>query len=460
MSNHVGRFALIAFLLAGYATPTTAATVRVYHVEPLPFLPGGSYMIPIAINANGDVAGSGIAADGRIHAYRWSATSGLEDLGRYGVSSMAWGMNDNGDVVGTSWDADFPHPFIAPRGGVVTDLMARYPQILQINDISNDGRMTGFTWQWHAFRTQPDGTFQELTSNFSFGARINSSGQVAGVIWGDAAMTEPRHAFRYTESDGLVDLGTLHGGWSGATAINSSAVVAGWSGGGPENVPTRAFRLKPGEPMQDLGVLPWGFMGGAPAAYAINAAGDVVGATDGWLSWTPFLYTDADGMIDLRFHVTTADRLTVSIDSACGINSSGQIVASGAIGYGYGTARLTPFEREFGGPVASPTVDNPVLSPPDNRMVMVSVDPHVTDEFDPEPVCRITHVVNSEGPAEGPDPDVSIDYFLSVQLRATRLGSGPGRTYTLELSCSDKLGVTSVTDVVVTVPHDRGQSQP
>ena len=90
-------------------------------------------------------------------------------------------------------------------------------------------------------------------------------------------------------------------------------------------------------------------------------------------------------------------------------------------------------------------------------MVMVSVDPHVTDEFDPEPVCRITQVVNSERPASGPDPDVSIDYFLGVQLRATRLGSGSGRIYTLKLSCSDKLGATSTTDVVVTVPHDNGQ---
>jgi hypothetical protein len=84
----------------------------------------------------------------------------------------------------------------------------------------------------------------------------------------------------------------------------------------------------------------------------------------------------------------------------------------------------------------------------------VSVDPHVTDEYDPEPLCRISRVINSEGPASGPDPDVSIDYGLSVQLRATRLGTGPGRSYTIVLSCSDRLGVTSETNIVVAVPHD------
>ena len=87
-------------------------------------------------------------------------------------------------------------------------------------------------------------------------------------------------------------------------------------------------------------------------------------------------------------------------------------------------------------------------------MVIVRVDPRVTGEYDPEPICRITRVVNSEGPAAGADPDVLIDYALSVQLRATRLGSGQGRTYTIVLGCHDRLGVSSTSTVVVTVPHD------
>lgn len=453
-SHRLAAFACCGFLFVGTVTPVCADTVRVYRVESLGFLPGSSYLVGIATNASGDVAGYTIAGDGMLHAFRWTAATGLEDLGTNGVASMASAMNDRGDVVGTYWDgAGFGHPFIAPRGGVMTDLSQRFPEVSQINGISNDGRLTGSTWQSHAFRTQPDGTLQELTSNFSFGASINDRGEVAGVVWRDGSMTEPRRAFRYSDAAVLTDLGTLNGGWSGGNAINRDGTVVGFSGS-TDTTPTRAFRAMRGLPMQDLGVLPWGFLGGAVAAGAINDAGDVVGTADGWLSWTPFLFTDASGIIDLRFRITTADRMMFSINAGSAINNAGQIIASGDTSSGYGTVRLTPIEREFGGPVASPRVDVPVLSPPDNRMVIVRVDPHVTDEYDPEPACRISRVVSSEGPASGPDRDVIIDYALSVQLRATRLGSAAGRTYTIMLSCSDRLGVTSTSSVTVAVPHD------
>jgi hypothetical protein len=38
-------------------------------------------------------------------------------------------------------------------------------------------------------------------------------------------------AFRYSDGTGLVDLGTLSGGGSGATSINEAGVIVGWSGG-------------------------------------------------------------------------------------------------------------------------------------------------------------------------------------------------------------------------------------
>jgi probable HAF family extracellular repeat protein len=341
----------------------------------------------------------------------------------------------------------------------MVDLSVRYPDIEWVYGISNDGRLTGFTWAWHAFRTQPDGRFEELTSNFSFGAGINDSGDVVGVVWRDGAQTEPRQAFRYSDADGFVDLGTVAGGWSGGRAINRNGAVVGFSGG-TAGVPVRPFRAKPGLPIEDLGALPWGFLGAAAGgdAYALNDNGDVVGIADGWLSWTPFVYTDATGMIDLKFRITMAEQLKYSMGDASGINNAEQIMVHygtfDGTTFGLGTARLTPYEREFNGPVARPTIDTSVLTPPDNRMVMVSVDPRVSDEYDPEPLCRISRVINSEGPASGPDPDVSIDYGLSVQLRATRLGTGPGRSYTIVLSCSDRLGVTSETNIVVAVPHD------
>lgn len=457
------RCVLIALCLSVVVTVTasvSAATVRVYQIEDLGFFPGNGYLVGYAINVHGDVAGSFLAADGMMHAFRWTAAAGLEDLGTNGgFASLAFAMNDAGDVVGTYWDRNWgSHPFIASPGRGMTDVGLRYPEIQRLNGVTNDLRLVGYTWGWHAFRTLRDGTLQELTSMLSIANGINENGDVTGAIWPDGSLAGPSQAFRYADATGLVALGTIAGGSSGGRAINMDGVVAGFSGV-TTTIPTRAFRAKPGMAMEDLGVLPRGFLasaGNAVDAYALNDRGDVVGIADGWFTWTPFLYTDAMGIVDLKFHITLQQQLAYLMEDASGINHVGQIIVhySNFDGSKFGTARLTPFDREFGGPVAAPTVDTPVLRPPDNRMVWVSVDPHVTDEYDAEPLCRVTRVINSEQPATGPDPDVSIDYGLSVQLRATRRGSGPGRTYTIVLSCSDRLGVTSETNIVVNVPHD------
>ena len=91
-------------------------------------------------------------------------------------------------------------------------------------------------------------------------------------------------------------------------------------------------------------------------------------------------------------------------------------------------------------------------------MVSVFVDPHVTDIYDPQPVCQITSVRNSEYSSDAPDPDVQVQ-GLSVNLRATRLGSGSGRTYTIDVTCANYLGQTSTSSAVVTVPHDSSKDK-
>ena len=338
-------------------------------------------------------------------------------------------------------------------------MTALYPEMLEINSITNDGQLTGMSRSGHVFKAQLGGAFQEFGTLFSFGAGINDAGEVGGVGWHDLERTLPRTAFRYSEAAGYVELGTLRGGISGARAINRNGVTVGFSGG-TEGVPVRAFRARPGLPMEDLGVLPGGFLGGESDAYAMNDLGGVVGIADGRFGYSPFLYTDAHGMIDLRDRITTGERLVFSMDVAEAINNAGQIVAGYNSPTGaYGTVRLTPVLREFGGPVAAPTVEPSELRPVNNRMVPISVDPHVTDEYDPEAACRIVRVVNSQAaPHAGPDRDVEITGALSVNLRASRSGPGDGRTYTIKLGCTDALGVTSRSDVIVTVGHDHGSN--
>jgi probable HAF family extracellular repeat protein len=443
-----------AVLIALLQPSLSAKPVRVYQVHDLGFVAAGTYLVGNAINANGEVAGWAVGADGRSRAFRWTPTGGLDDLGASAwQGSEATTINDNGDVAGEYWDQDGgQHPFIARRGQPVVDLTALYPEILAIFSMNNAGQLTGYTRSGNAFKTEPGGALRELSTSSALGASINEAGEVAGYWW-----PLPKTAFRYSDAAGLVDLGTLDGGGSVAWAINEAGVIAGASG--ITGIPAaHAFRAKPGLPLEDLGVLQGGVPGGTSVAYAINDRGSIVGQADNRSGYTAFLHTDAHGMIDLRDRITVAERAAFPIDSATSINNAGQILAGYNSPFGegaYGTVLLTPVWREFDGPIAAPTAEPSSLRPADNRMVSVSVDPHATDEYDPEPACRIVSVVNSQW-RSGPDRDVEITGPLTVDLRASRRGAGESRAYTITVGCTDSFGLTASSDVVVAVPHAHG----
>jgi probable HAF family extracellular repeat protein len=61
-------------------------------------VPGGRFSSPSGINDLGQVAGSSDATDGRSHAVRWTESGDLQDLGTLpgGASSGASGINDRG----------------------------------------------------------------------------------------------------------------------------------------------------------------------------------------------------------------------------------------------------------------------------------------------------------------------------------------------------------------------------
>jgi hypothetical protein len=92
-----------------------------------------------------------------------------------------------------------------------------------------------------------------------------------------------------------------------------------------------------------------------------------------------------------------------------------------------------------------------VLWPPNHKMVTVQVSANVADSCSAS-ACSIKSVVSSE-PDPG-DPDWQIVDQDTVLLRAERLGSGPGRTYTVSTSCQDAAGNANIGTVTVQVPHD------
>ena len=100
-----------------------------------------------------------------------------------------------------------------------------------------------------------------------------------------------------------------------------------------------------------------------------------------------------------------------------------------------------------------------VLSPPNHKMVPVTISVTVTDNCDGAVLqsCTIISVSSNEpisGTGEGDTaPDWEITGNLTLRLRAERAGSGTGRTYTMTVQCTDNAGNRASRSTTVTVPH-------
>lgn len=312
-------------LLTASATALCALTVlsaRIhasppqYTVTVLGNLPGGPGSAAYGINDSGQVAGSSNTAATQFgssipHAVVWNGTTPT-DIGGFfgGRRSFAYGISDSGGAVGYSIVSNNPSVYDAFRIG------PGYSGSL--------GRIDG------------SGGSSAGSINMAYG--INDSGQVAGFAStpGQAAL----HAVRWTGGT-PTDLGTLGGTSSEGTGINASGQVVGssqitgnsayravvWNGTTPTSLGTlggttssrgsginasgqvAGWSNYPGGAAYNYHAVVWngttptdlGTLGGdSSKAMSINDSGDVVGmsATTGNTSNHPFLYTDGT-MYDL-----------------------------------------------------------------------------------------------------------------------------------------------------------------
>jgi probable HAF family extracellular repeat protein len=252
---------------------------------------GGPTANAVGLNDAGQVAGYADTAAGTTHAFRWSARTGMTDLGviRGGPNSQATAISRAGQVVGES------------------DIGSQLEPV-------------------HAFLWTAAAGMQDLGSPFgdnlslSFAIGINDAGTVAG----DAELGAPsydNHAFVWTQAGGMRDLGTLPGGATSYTvAIDTAGDVTGWA-----DVPAggnHVFLWSRQHGMQDLGTA------GGTESYpiAMSANGQIAGVIDlanGYqhaMSWTR-----ARGMIDLG-------TLGGSGSRALGVNTLGQVVGLASTG--------------------------------------------------------------------------------------------------------------------------------
>ena len=105
-------------------------------------------------------------------------------------------------------------------------------------------------------------------------------------------------------------------------------------------------------------------------------------------------------------------------------------------------------------------VSKVMLWPPNHKMVNVTVNYQVTDNCDSAPVSTLTVTSSETEDALGSGktkPDWIVVDAHHVKLRAERSGKGVGRVYTITITATDKSGNSTLQDVTVVVPHDRGQ---
>jgi len=193
---------------------------------------GGSSSIATAINQSGQVVGYSTTSTNFTHAFLWTSTTGMQDLGSFlgdNRSSSAFGINDQGVVVGNSLTQDGAAIATLWRAGKILSLGPGSAQ-----GINNLGQVVG---EFSTLETPPQafiwtakGGMQLLPmlpgAVSSYGESINKSGAIAG--WSKTSDGFDQ-AFYWTSSGGTQNIGNLGGQYAVAFAINDSGQVAGSS---------------------------------------------------------------------------------------------------------------------------------------------------------------------------------------------------------------------------------------
>ena len=292
--------------------------------------------------------------------YAFLASHGkMKSLGALpGGYSFATGINNQGDVVGTTTTKDglITSVFLYIHGKMrIIGLATDFPWNFSINNrrqIIGLSTSAGDAELWSRGRLTDLGSLRGLGS---VALGNNDRGTVVGYsdITPEVAspppvptpghpvppievLTATQHPFVYRNGH-MTDLATLGGTSASATAINDRGTIVGWSDTTGDQ--ERAFMYRKGK-MTDLGSL-----GGIRSeATAVNNHGEVVGWSfvAGNYEIDPFLYSDGK-MVDLNTLVPANSGITLS--DAVAINNKGQIAATGIINGQDVALLMTPVKK-------------------------------------------------------------------------------------------------------------------
>jgi probable HAF family extracellular repeat protein len=326
---------------------------------------GGAEAYAPALNDAGQVAGYSTNPSGNYHAFRWSVTGGMVDLGTLYAAPASKGLDINrqGQVVGYSDPTLAPvQAFIWSDTGGMVDLGRLGVGLAAAQAVNDAGTAAGFSdaadGNAHGFAWTPAGGMIDLGTLGgidSYATLINNAGQIAGYSAVDNADGFNYHGFVWNKASGIVDIGTLSGLGSAALAMNASGQVAGVSD--KTDLYQHAIWWTREGGLVDLGTLG----GTISRALGINKNGVVVGSSNtpaGQFELRAFLWTKAQGMVDLNTRIRHAPAGLV-LTEALAISDTGAIVADSNAGL----VLLKPGASGTDAPVVGPiTPSEPVAA--------------------------------------------------------------------------------------------------
>jgi probable HAF family extracellular repeat protein len=343
--------ALLAISIAILFLPAEAQNASFQSLGQMPGAMRGAGTFANAVSADGSTivgyawvcpnGGTTCNSSGKTEAFRWTVLSKYQVLGDLGsdIGSMALATSSNGSVI----VGDAPNgqnSFGAFRWTAATGMVALPVLLLFGSAVTADGNMVagGDSW-WKT--TGKVGRFGPFPGNpdqtQAFGLAGTSAVPIAvgAALKGSDANGGTFHAFRWTQSGGLQDLGLTTGTQSIALAVSPNELVVVGEATDASGF-WRAFRWSVSTGMQDIGTL------GGPesVAYAANHDGSVIvgtsltsGLSD---SNDAFIWTAKTGMQSLRAvlqskGVHTSDAW-VQVTSAAGVSGDGTIITGFGIG--------------------------------------------------------------------------------------------------------------------------------
>jgi len=289
---------------------------------------GGNSSTAYGLNDLGQIVGSSDTGQRTSHAFLWEAGR-MTDLDSGDArDSAAYSINNAVQIAGVYSAPDRnTRGFLYSAGTVTVLSQAPHGRASGINnagqivgDLATEPASARQAFLWNAGTVVDLGT---LGGAGSEARAINDSGQIVGTAHLDGGAM---HAFLYTGT-GLTDLGTLGGKNSMAYGIDNAGEVIGVSQTA-ENGVQHAFLYRQGA-MTDLGTLG----GNESQANGINDSGWIVGwsRTAGG-GQRAFLWRTGR-MVDLNSLISAGSGIW--LEEATAINAAGQIVANAGNGHAY-----------------------------------------------------------------------------------------------------------------------------